>query len=63
MTIREEKCRDCRFYEPTDVSSGFCLRYPPVLPREPDPGGDYDGWPMSPTVAAFEWCGEWKVTR
>lgn len=49
-------CRDCKFYAPTDDSSGNCRHDPPIgFPSGPNQFSSF--WP--PVLPGF-WCGKYE---
>jgi hypothetical protein len=43
-----ERCKNCKFYFPSDNQSGDCRRYPPA-------STSYE----FPNCTKNQWCGEW----
>ena len=57
----KQRCSNCLFFERVDGDNptlGVCRRYPPMQPREPEPGT----WLRNtfPRVVELMWCGEWQ---
>jgi len=55
-----EACRTCRFYLSLILPMGECRRYPRVRCGEV---GTFRVGFYYPTVADFDWCGEWQPTK
>jgi len=46
------KCKFCIYYREKDKYDGECYRYPPIVLE-----GTVN---LHPTVAEYDYCGEWK---
>lgn len=60
--MREECCKNCKFYEPMGPEKGgYCQRFPPQAGSSGVISEDYiEVSYYFPVVVDCEWCGEFK---